>query len=185
MTTPTVNFLSYNSTGLDTVKSAWINDLCKVTKTDYFGLQEHFKKNIGSYFKEQFCNFNSYVLPAVRNQDQDSGRAKGGLAQLSSKKFQAKIVRISTKLFRVQAQVIHFPSTHLLWINCYFPTDPQTIQFDNVDLSEVLSEIESVMDTTEFDDVILAGDFNGQSPLWGHRDHNATGEALENLLDID
>ena len=94
MTKPTVNILSYNSTGMDTVKSAWIRDLCIVTKTDYCGIQEHFKKTVGNYFKEQFINYNSYLIPAVRNKDLYSGRAKGGLVQLSSKRLKTKIVRI-------------------------------------------------------------------------------------------
>ncbi|GFR67525.1 RNA-directed DNA polymerase from mobile element jockey [Elysia marginata] len=33
----------------------------------------------------------------------------------------------------------------------------------------------------EFHQTILAGDFNGHSPLWGYKDHNKTGEALENI----
>ena len=160
MATPTVNFLSYNSTGMDTVKSAWINDLCKVTCTDFCAIQEHFKKSVTSFFKEKFSHHNSYVIPASRNKDQDSGRPKGGLAQLSKKKLQVKIVRIPTKLFRVQAQVIHFPNTRLLWINTYMPTDPQTIQFNDEELNEVLREVEMVMDNAEFDDVVWAGDLN-------------------------
>ena len=160
MTPPTVNFLSYNSTGLDTIKSAWIRDISKVTSTDFCSVQEHFKKTVGSYFKEQFSNFSNYVVPAVRNQDQDSGRAKGGLAQLSSKKLKLKIVRIPTKSFRIQAQVIIFPNTKLLWMNTYMPNDPLTIQFDDEELNEILREVENVLDNSEFDDVIWAGDLN-------------------------
>ncbi|GFR84197.1 reverse transcriptase [Elysia marginata] len=33
----------------------------------------------------------------------------------------------------------------------------------------------------EFYQTILTGDFNGHSPLWGYKDHNKTGEALENI----
>ena len=75
MTTPTVNFVSYNSTGMNSIKSSWIRDFCKVTKTDYLSLQEHFKKtkSIDAYFKEQFIDHMSYVIPAYREQCQDSG----------------------------------------------------------------------------------------------------------------
>ncbi|GFS16783.1 reverse transcriptase [Elysia marginata] len=35
------------------------------------------------------------------------------------------------------------------------------------------------LNDTEFHQTILAGDFNGHSLLWGYKDHNKTGEALE------
>ncbi|GFS03200.1 RNA-directed DNA polymerase from mobile element jockey [Elysia marginata] len=37
------------------------------------------------------------------------------------------------------------------------------------------------LNDTEFYQTILAGDFNGHSPLWGYKDHNKTSEALENI----
>ena len=48
---PTVNFMSYNSTGMDQVKSSWFNDLLKVTKIDYCTVQEHLKKNNDTFLK--------------------------------------------------------------------------------------------------------------------------------------
>ena len=56
MATPSVNFLSYNGTGLDTVKSRWLRDLLKVIKIDF--------------------------IPAFREKERDSGRAKGWLNSL-------------------------------------------------------------------------------------------------------
>ena len=102
----------------------------------------------------------SYVIPAYRDQCQDSGRPKGGLAQLTSKRLQVKSQRISTKNFRIQAQVLHFPTTKLLWINSYLPNDPQTINFDDHELLETLAEIENIMDTSDYDDVCWLGDLN-------------------------
>ena len=162
MTTPTVNFVSYNSTGMNSIKSSWIRDFCKVTKTDYLSLQEHFKKtkSVDTYFKEQFSDHMSYVIPAYRDQCQDSGRPKGGLAQLTSKRLQVKSQRISTKNFRIQAQVLHFPTTKLLWINSYLPNDPQTINFDDHELLQTLTEVENILDTADFDDVCWVGDLN-------------------------
>ena len=45
-------------------------------------------------------------------------------------------------------------------INCYFPTDPQTVQYDEVELIPVLTELENILDTNSFDDLVLGGDFN-------------------------
>ena len=72
MATPTVNFISYNSTGLNTVKSSWIRDLVKVTNSNFVAVQEHFKKtkSVDTFFREQFSDYYSYVIPAVREQNQ-------------------------------------------------------------------------------------------------------------------
>ena len=56
MTTPAVKFLSFNSTGLDTIKAKWLRDLLKVACVDFCSLQEHFKKNVGDFFKTQFSD---------------------------------------------------------------------------------------------------------------------------------
>ena len=131
-----------------------------VSKIDFCSIQEHFKKNVGNFFNNQFYNFNNYVVPAVRDNKNDSGRPKGGIAQLSNKKYKIKTVRIPTKNFRLQAQILHFPNQVILWMNAYFPTDPQTISFNDEELSSLLKEAESIMDCSEFDHILWAGDFN-------------------------
>ena len=112
------------------------------------------------FFKDNFSDKYCYVIPAHRREGQDSGRAKGGLAQLSLKDKIVKKNRVVTKSWRIQAQILNLPTTRLLWINAYFPTDPQTTDFDDTEVLEVLTEIEMIMDKTEFDDVILNGDLN-------------------------
>ena len=64
MTIPTVNFVSYNSTGMNSMKASWIRDFCKLTKIDYLSIQEHFKKtkSVDNFFKEQFNEYSSYVF---------------------------------------------------------------------------------------------------------------------------
>ena len=44
MTSPIVTFLSYNATGMNTVKAEWIRDLLKVTDSHFVGIQEHFMR---------------------------------------------------------------------------------------------------------------------------------------------
>ena len=160
MAIPCAKFLSYNGTGLDTIKSRWLRDLCKVSNADFCSIQEHLKKNKGSFFKNKFPDFDTYFTPAFREMERDSVRAKGGLAQLSSNNCKVKTVRIPTKNFRLQAQVQHFPKTRLLWINSYLPTDPLTVRFNDEELIEVLTEVENIMDRTEFDNVLWGGDLN-------------------------
>ena len=93
MARSTLNFMSYNSTGLDTVKVDWIKDLITTCDIDLLQIQEHFKstKSVESFFKKQFINSDSYVIPAHRETYQDNGRAKGGLAQLSARKKESRL----------------------------------------------------------------------------------------------
>ena len=158
----TVNFMGYNSTGIDKQKCAWINDLCEVTNISYLSIQEHFKiaKTTDKYFSEQFDKFNTYVIPGHRAKGQDSGRPKAGLAQFSRKELDIRKDRIVTKSFRLQAQILNFSNTRLLRLNAYLPTDPQIATFDDRELLEVLAEVESIMDTAEYDDILWQGDLN-------------------------
>ena len=136
MARSTMNFMSYNSTGLDTVKIDWIQDLKKTLSIDIFQLQEHFKstKSVETFFKKQFQNSDSYVIPAHREICQDSGRAKGGLAQLVSKQCDIKKERIKTSSWRLQAQILNINDYRVIWLNFYMPTDPKTIQYNDVKL---------------------------------------------------
>ena len=98
--------------------------------------------------------------PAVRSENQDSGRPKGGIAQLSRKSLRVQVERIKTNNSRIQAQVLVFPTTRIIWINTYMPTDPQTQTFDDKELLDVLFEVEHILDSTLFDDCIWQGDLN-------------------------
>ena len=140
--------MSYNSTGLDTVKIDWIQDLMKTLSIDIFQLQEHFKstKSVETFFRKQFLKSDSYVIPAYREKFQDNGRAKGGLAQLVSKQCDIKKERIKTSSWRIQAQILHINDCRLIWFNCYLPTDPKTIQYNDVELLSVLNEVETILD---------------------------------------
>ena len=51
----------------------------------------------------------------------------------------------------------------MLWLNTYFPSDPQVLNFDDAELLNTLRDIEKIMDDTEYDDVILGGDLNWDS----------------------
>ena len=159
----TVTFMSYNSTGISSVKCKWICDICDEYDVDYLAIQEHFKKtkSIDKYFRDNFHGYNSYVIPGYRPPGQDSGRCKAGLAQLSKKFYCVKKDRVTTGGFRIQAQVLNMPTCKLLWLNTYMPTDPQRVtEYDDTDLQEVLLEVETILSSSNYTDVIWAGDLN-------------------------
>ena len=69
--------------------------------------------------------------------------------------------RIVTRSFRIQAQVLNLPSTKLLWINTYFPTDPQRMaNYDDTELLEVLGQVETIINSVAYNDVLWTGDIN-------------------------
>ena len=159
MAMPYVNFLSYNSTGIDCVKTDWVRTIIETCDISFLQIQEHFKvtksTTTDKYFKKEFRESDSYLIPAHRDSGQDSGRAKGGLAQISDKSLDVRKEIISTKSFRLQAQILNFGEFKLLWMNTYFPTDPQTVNFDQTELLQVQTEIEGILNNSNFDDVLL------------------------------
>ena len=161
MVAPTVNFISFNTTGLDSIKAEYIRNLASITNCDFMSIQEHFKKNktIDKFFKDSFPEHTSYVIPGYREIGQDSGRPMGGIAQLRKKNLNLKVDRVMTKSYRIQAQILDFSNSRLLWLNTYFPTDPGG-NFDETELVELLAEIEDIMDRSEYDDVLWNGDLN-------------------------
>ena len=69
--------------------------------------------------------------------------------------------RIVTRCFRIQAQVINLSSARLIWINTYLPTDPQKmVNYDDTELMEVLGEVETILTSVSYSDVIWTGDMN-------------------------
>ena len=157
-----VSFLSYNSIGINEAKFKWINDLIATTNSSFIGIQEHFRKSktTEDLFVKNFPTNKCHIQLGHRASGQETGRPKGGLAHLSCKKLNIKTRSINIDNFRIQAQVLEFPASKLLWLNTYFPTDPQLLNFDDTELLETLRDIEKIMDDTEYDDVILAGDIN-------------------------
>ena len=156
--------MSYNPTGLDSsVKCRFSNNICDEYDVDFFAVQEHFKfvKTTDQYFKKSFPDYFTYMLPGYRPPGQEYGRAKAGLAQLTRKTLDVKKERVETRGYRIQAQVLQLPSTRVLWLNTYLPTDPQTIgEYDDTELRGVLSEVENVLNNNNFDDVVWGSDLN-------------------------
>ena len=158
-----VTFMSWNSTGFNTVKSEWLNNIMNEKNVKFCSIQEHFKtaQNSDKFFKTNFRNFCSYVVPAVRPVGQDSGRASGGLAQLTTDDVGVKKERIKTQNFRLQAQILNLPGGRLLWLNTYFPTDPQLVGcYDDTELQAVLAELELILARDDYTDLVWGSDLN-------------------------
>ena len=101
------------------------------------------------------------MIPGHRPLGQDSGRASGGLAQLSRKEIAIKKERVITKNYRIQAQILNLPSSRILWLNTYLPTDPQLVGgYDDSDLQDVLAEVDSILRNCNYTDLVWGSDLN-------------------------
>ena len=107
MARPLVKFMSYNSTGLNSVKCKWIDELMETCDVSFCGIQEHFKKtrSLNSFFKTAFPGSIASVVPGHREEGRDTGRAQGGLAQLTSKKVEVRGEYLSS-VFKWRVQTI-------------------------------------------------------------------------------
>ena len=146
----------------------------------FVSLQEHFKNNkvTDKYFRAKFAKFSPYILPGFRQSGQDKGRPKAGLAQLSRKNVDLKKDRVKSSSFRIQAQILNFLTSKLLWINLYFPTDPQTREFDDSELLDVLQELTNIIRVTEYTDILVNGDLN-----WYPRRRTGFSDVVKEFID--
>ena len=99
----TVTFMSYNFTGADSVKCQWVREVAEEHNVNYCALQEHFKtvKSTAQWFVKQFSRYHTYVIPTYRLPGVDSGRGRGGLAQLALRSLavgRSRVVASSPRL---------------------------------------------------------------------------------------
>ena len=68
-------FMSFNSTGMSSVKCQWINEICDENDVDFLAIQEHFKctKSTDKFFRENYRDYYSYVIPGYRPPGKDNG----------------------------------------------------------------------------------------------------------------
>ena len=158
----TVTFMSYNFTGADSVKCQWVREVAEEHNVNYCALQEHFKtvKSTAQWFVKQFSRYHTYVIPAYRLPGVDSGRGRGGLAQLALRSLAVGRSRVVASSPRLQAQILNFPSCKILWLNAYMPCDPQLQTFDDTELLATLSEVESLISSNSDCDIVWAADMN-------------------------
>ena len=162
VTSETINFMSYNSTGADSVKCEFIRVMQQEYNVNFCAVQEHFKtvKNTAQYFSAQFNQTHVYTIPAYRLPGVDSGRGRGGLLQLADRGLAVPRARVATGSPRIQAQKLKFPTCEVLWINSYFPCDPQLQDYDATELIQTLNEVERIVTAAGNCEVIWSGDLN-------------------------
>ena len=149
-------------TGADNVECNCILDISQEHDVNYVALQEHFKtvKSKEQWFRVQFKIYSTFVVPAYSQPATDSGRGRGGLAQLSLQSTALAQARVVTKSPRLQAQVLNFSNCKVLWINGYMPCDPQQQTIDETKLLATLGEVESLVLSNAGCEVVWAANMN-------------------------
>ena len=104
-------------------------------------------------------NYQLFIKPAVIN-GHDRGRAKNGMFVAVPESVKNQVEDISPDFYRVQVLKVTFRTSTCVIVNSYFPCDPQARGNEDPELLVTLTTIQSVLNTTEFDSVIWAGDIN-------------------------
>ena len=167
---PTIKELcisSFNSTGFGIGIQNYMTTL--LSFSDILCVQEHFlldsnsKKNsntdkLKNYFGDAH---DAFVVPAVKcNNTINRGRGKGGLAVIWKKHLTKYVTKVPWNNFRLQAIKFSLPQCEFLLINSYFPCDPQTENFDDSELLNVLADLKSLTKQSKCHNVLLAADLN-------------------------
>ncbi|GBM55061.1 hypothetical protein AVEN_73146-1 [Araneus ventricosus] len=104
-----------------------------------------------------------------KDNENESGRASGGVALLVSHDTPSSVITLHTNLQAVAVRVMF--SNLVTVCTLYFP--PST-SVDERDLNRLVDEL-----PTPF---IILGDFNGHSPLWGSKNTNLRGRQIEEFV---
>ena len=70
------------------------------------------------------------------------------------------VSKVQCSNHRLQATKFSFPGRPLLLINCYFPCDPRTENFNDFELLGLLADLQSLIRQDQNVEVLLAGDLN-------------------------
>ena len=102
-----------------------------------------------------------FIKPALKENKQVSkGRGKGGLATMWDKSLTKYVSLVKCSSFRLQATKFSFPSGTFLLINSYFPCDPQTANFNEDELLNLLLEIRNLLNQEKCVFNLVLGDLN-------------------------
>ena len=103
-----------------------------------------------------------YIVPAFKEDTVvKPGWDKGGLATMGKKEFTKYVSKIKCDIFRIQVAKFNFLNAELLVLNLYFMVDSQNNNMNNLELQlSLLGEIDRILSTTEFKNVLLVGNIN-------------------------
>ena len=121
--------------------------------------QENFLLRSNNYLLDKsFPNCHIVFKPASK--ETFLGRPKNGMFIAVPDCMKDAIRDVSPNHWRLQAITITVGQCTILVISCYFPNNPNTVEFDEEPLQEVFNYIQETIENVEFDYFFLAGDLN-------------------------
>lgn len=163
-TIKTVSALSYNLSGLNEFKVNFINTILVSYSISICALQEHWLLDNNLYKLENcFNNYEVFALPAKKaNSEFNRGRPSGGIAFLVKNELCSMVKRLTCPgSSRVQGVQLKVEGKSYVYINCYFPVDPQRANMDITEILSCLQDVQYLMDLCDDESVfILTGDLN-------------------------
>ena len=145
---------SYNSTGFGLSSQNHIRTL--LLFSDICCIQEHFlldcndkKSSNTDKLKNHFSSSHDmHVVPAVKHNNYVSrGRGSGCLATIWKKELTKFVSRVKCDNPRLLGTRFNFPKWNILMINCYFPCDPRSENYDDTTLVNLIADIRSLIIT--------------------------------------
>ena len=164
---------SFNSRGHGLDRRLYLKKL--LNSCDIVFVQEHW------YFDDDICKIvdqiddvNVIGISAMESRQLLVGRPHGGCAILYRRSLSCTFTPIASKSRRVCAIMMQLNAhTRILLICIYMPCDTSNDHSNLQTFMEVLSEMEYIMDTTDYDHVIVGGDFNTDFSRSSTSLHNA------------
>jgi hypothetical protein len=152
---------SYNSRGFDSIKREFIKTVTTTAGKSLAVIcnQENFVLKSNAYLiRQALPDHHIFFNPATK--EGLDGRPKNGMFVAVPNLIKELVKDVSPHSKRMQSVMFSFDTCKILLINTYFPNDPKTSDFDDTELSLLLSQIKSAIDDNEFDHVIITGDIN-------------------------
>ena len=152
---------SYNSRGFNKSKQEFLSSLTAIAGDclPVICNQENFLLKSNEYFAQNALPDYHIIFNPATMEDLN-GRPKNGMFVAVPDPVKEMVKDVSPPSKRLQSLLFRFESCRMLLLNTYFPTDPKTNNFDDTELSLLLSQIHSVITDNDFDQLIITGDIN-------------------------
>lgn len=161
---PTLSFLSHNTTGWSDQKADVLQTICKSHNITIGAIQEHMQLPQNLYrIQSMFSDYEFFTIPAYKsNEAIHRGRPSGGLGMFYHKSIEKYVHHITVpNSRRVHGMSVDLPDHKLLIVNVYFPNDPRTNNFDDSELIRTFEDINFILNLLNNEQkLIILGDFN-------------------------
>lgn len=152
---------SYNSRGFNSIKQNIVQTLLSTAGKSMSIIcnQEFFLLKSNEYIIKK-CLPNHHILFKPATKKGLNGRPKNGMFIAVPECLKESVKEVSSLSPRIQSALIEMQHCKIMLINTYFPQDPRCDDFDETDVTLTLSELRTLINNNDFDQLIWTGDIN-------------------------